>query len=140
MAQIIGTGKQRSGKNSAAIISSTTLAYSKWNVEGHTVDLNTMNFISAGLEEGISGPAGLRWSLGGAWDAGTNPDDNPPGIVPRDDLPNVRLIVNVADTSQYFMTYARVRSTTVGTDVNGLVTFDASGFSQGAFLIPTGSV
>ncbi len=140
MAEVIGTGIQRSGKNSAISAQSTLLALTKFNVVEEGQDLDTGNFESAGLGEGILGFTFLRWTLGGAWDAGTNPDDDPPGLYPRDDLPNLILTLNVADTTAYEMPFARVRSSTVGTDAKGLVTFDAAGMSQGDYAIPSGSV
>ena len=140
MAQIIGTGIQRSGKNSAAIVTATVLAMAKWTLTFKGVDLDTMNFTSAGYQEGILGPIGLEWSLGGLWDAGTNPNADPPGLYPRDNLQDVQLVVNVADATAYEMTYARVRSAVTGTTVTTAVAFDASGMSQGPFTIPVGEV
>lgn len=138
MAEIIGTGIQRSGKESRIECESTILALAKFNVVEEGQDLDTVNFESDGLGEGILGITFLRWTLGGAWDAGTNPLDDPPGLYPRDDLPNLILTLNVTDATTYEMPFARVRSSTVGTDVKGLVTFDAAGMSQGDYSIPEG--
>ncbi len=140
MAAVIGTGIQRSGKASAISVDSVTLALSKWNCTEEGDDLDTGNFDSGGLGEGILGFVRLRYTAGGAWDAGVNPIDNPPGIFVRDDLPNLILVINTFDDTDYNMPFARVRSVTVGTDVKGLVTFDWSGMSQGSYLAPTGSV
>ncbi len=140
MAEILGTGIQRSGKTSALSADSVTMAMSKWNCTEEGDDLDTVNFDSLGLGEGILGIQRLRYTAGGAWDAGVNSIDNPPGIYVRDDLPNLILSLNVSDATAYEMPYARVRSATVGTDVKGLVTFDWAGMSQGIYALPTGSV
>jgi hypothetical protein len=140
MAEIIGTGIQRSGKTSELSVQGVLLTQSKWSCIYSGVDLPTLNFQSAGLDEGILGPEGLRWEFSGDWDAGTNSYDDPPGVYPRDNLPNLLMILNPVDAQVFDMPYARVRSSTVATDVNGLVTFQASGMSQGPFTVPTGSV
>ncbi len=140
MAEIIGTGIQRSGKASALSADSVTMAMSKWNITEEGDDLDTVNFESQGLGEGILGIQRLRYTAGGAWDAGVNAIDEPPGIFVRDDLPNLLMVINVTDTTGYSMPFARVRSVTVGTDVKGLVTFDWAGMSQGIYGAPTGSV
>lgn len=140
MAAILGTGIQRSGKTSALLADSVTMAMSKWNVTEEGDDLDTVNFESEGLGEGILGIQRLRYTAGGAWDAGVNSIDSPPGIYVRDDLPNLNLVLNTTDSTFYYMPYARVRSATVGTDVKGLVTFDWAGMSQGIYGVPSGSV
>src|ERR1700722_609509 len=140
MAQIIGTATHRSGKNSAVIVTATTLAMAKWTITNKGVDLDTTNFTSAGYQEGILGPIGLEWSLGGLWDAGTNPNADPPGLYPRDNLSALQLVVNVADATAYVMTFARVRSAVTGTTVTTAVAFDASGMNQGPFTIPVTEV
>lgn len=145
MAAIIGTGIQIAGKNSRISADGTILSLAKFNVVDEVDNLDTTNFTSTDeegncFEEGISGVERLRWTLGGLWDAGTNPEDDPPGIYPRDDLPNLILYLNVAAAQSYDMPFTRVRSSTVGTDVKGSVTFDAAGLNQGPFTVPTGSV
>lgn len=140
MAEILGTGIQRSGKASALKVDAVTMAMSKWNATEEGDDLDTGNFDSLGLGEGILGFRRLRYTAGGAWDAGINSEDTPPGIFVRDDLPNLIMTLNVTDATAYDMPFARVRSVTVGTDVHGLVTFDWSGMSQGTYGVPTGSV
>jgi hypothetical protein len=140
MAEIIGTGVQISGKTSRISADSTVLSLAKFNVVEEGQDIDTVNFDSDGFGEGILGIQFLRWTLGGLWDAGTNPLDDPPGIYVRDDLPDLILYLNVSDDQAYTMDYARVRSSTVGTDVHGAATFDASGMSQGEYILPEGSV
>src|SRR6185369_5790153 len=110
MAAIIGTGVQRSGKTSAIVADSVTMAMSKFNCTEEGQDLDTVNFESNGLGEGILGVEFLRYTAGGAWDAGVNSIDSPPGIYVRDDLPNLLLILNTTDSTNFDMPYARVRS------------------------------
>jgi hypothetical protein len=140
MAQIIGTGKQRAGKNSRINVGATRIVGQRWNVTWKGDDLDTVNFESGGLEEGILGIEGLEWSMAGDWDAGTNPFDDPPGLYPRDDLAGLEFYENVTDNVGWDLTYARVRSATNGAEVRGKVSFEASGMSQGSFTPPAGSV
>jgi hypothetical protein len=140
MAAVIGTGVQIAGKYSRISAEGTALAMAKGNVVFVTQDLDTTNFNSVfnGVSylEGISAPVGLTWTLGGGWDAGTIAYDDPPGLYPRDDLPNLLFYLNVALAQGYTMPFARVRSSTTNMDVKGLVTFDSAGMSQGPFVVP----
>ncbi len=136
MAQILGTGWQRSGKAARINVGTSILTYAKWEASWVTDDLDTTNFTSEGIEEGISGIESSDWSFSGAWDAGTPPYDDPPGVYPRDDLQDLQLVTNLTDGTYFSYPYARVRSTKVGADVKGLVTWEASGKNQGDFDVP----
>lgn len=116
------------------------MKHSKFDVDYTTNDLDTVNFESSGYGEGISSILDASLSFGGDWDAGANPYDNPPGIYPRDDLPNLRFYTNVSDGQNWLFTYARLRSARNGSEVRGKVTFEASGMNQGSFTAPSGSV
>ncbi len=140
MAEILGTGIQRAMKNSRVSSQSTSLAFAQWDVTLTGDDLDTANFESEGLNEGILGFEGADWNCGGDWDAGTNPYDDPPGFYPRDDLNDLLFYENVTDAVLWDFPYARVRSSNNGGDIKGKVTFKASGKSQGPFNVPTGSV
>lgn len=140
MAQILATGFQRSMKDSQVNVGSTSLAFAQWDVTYTGDDLDTGNFESGGLNEGILGFEGCDWNCGGDWDAGTNPYDDPPGFYPRDDLTDLGFVENTTDDVGWLFDYARVRSSNNGGDVKGKVTFKASGKSQGTFTVPTGSV
>lgn len=142
MAQILNTGKQRAGKGSRITVGTgnTRLNHTKWSVNSKADDLDTVNFESLGLDEGIAGVLGCELAFGGAWDAGLNVLVDPPGLYPRDDLPSLRFYENVTDAQSWLFTYARLRSANNGAEVRGLVTFDCSGMSQGAFTSPTGQV
>jgi hypothetical protein len=133
MAEIIGTGYQRSGKNSRVEVNSSVLTQSKWEANLKGDDLDTANFQSEGLNEGIVGFIGAEWSCGGNWDANQNSFEDPPGFYPRDNLQNLLFYTNVADAVYWAFPYARVRSATNGAEAKGLVTFQASGMNQGNF-------
>ncbi len=132
--------KQRSGKNSRIDVSGNTLAFAKWDVSFGVKDLDTTNFESNGYGEGISGIEQADISFGGDWDAGENPFDTPPGIYPRDDLAALKFYENVIDNIYWSFAYARLRSCKNGASVDGKVTFETSGMSQGVVAVPTGSV
>ena len=140
MAEILGTGKQRAGKGSRVAVGTNRLADSKWTANGVGDDLDTNNFESAGYDEGILGFVGVEIAFGGNWDAGFNAFDDPPGVYPRDDLQNLQFFTNVLDNVGWLFPYARLRSANTGAEAKGLVTFDASGKSQGPFVQPTGSL
>ena len=140
MAQILSTGYQRSGKNSRVITNGTTLNFAKYDVDSSGDDQDTTNFESDGVEEGILGVQLATISFGGDWDAHANPYDDPPGLYPRDDLPNTYFYPNVTDGLYWLFPYARIRSATNGSEVRGKVSFNASGKNQGPFTDPTGSV
>lgn len=140
MAEILSTGKQRAGKGSRVSVGSENLAFAKWSTNYKGDDLDTVNFESEGYDEGILSVIGVEISFGGSWDAGNNPYDDPPGLFPRDDLTGLAFFENVTDNVGWEFPYARLRSANNGVEVKGLVSFDASGMSQGAFTPPTGSV
>lgn len=140
MATILGTGKQRSGKNSRIKVAAQNLTFAKFSVTFKGDDLDTVNFESNGVDEGILGIIGAEYSAGGDWDAGTNPFDAPPGIYPRDDLATVKFYNNVADNTFWNFPYLRVRSAVNSSEVKGKVAFEWSGMNQGSFFNPTGSV
>lgn len=150
MSQLLGTGYQRAGKNSRIEIGTTILAMSSWDITENGDDLDTANFTSAGLSqaspnstafgEGILGFQQIAWNLGGNWDAHMAMYDDPPGLYVRDDLGLVKFFENVNDNDYVFMNYARVRSSNNGAEVKGLVTFKASGMSNGPYTLPVSSV
>lgn len=141
MSSLLGTGSQRSGKNSRISIgtANTILKFARWTTNWRGDDLDTVNFSSAGKGEGLLGIDQVEISMGGDWDAARNSFDDPPGIYPRDDLKTVKLFENVIDNVGWSFPYMRVRSANNGTEVRGKVTFEASGMSQGTFTVPTGN-
>ena len=104
---------------------------------GWPSSLGTITF-----DEGISGVLGSDVRCGGSWDAGVNAAADPPGILPRDDLPAVDFFVSRASQDDTFWAYPylRIRSAHNSGEVKGLVLYDASGKSQGPFTPPLGSV
>lgn len=133
-------GKQRSAKNSRIRVAATTLNYARWDANWRGDDLDTTNFESAGLEEGLIGIEVVEFSGGGHWDAGRNPFDQPPGIFPRSDGGPVELIENVTDNIGWLLNVVRFLSTRNSAELRGVVSFEFSGKSNGAFSRPTGSV
>jgi hypothetical protein len=140
MAQELGTGTQRAGKNSRVQVNAVNLNQASWNVDYQGGDGDTTNFESGGYEEGIACVLSASWSVDGNWDAGDNPFDDPPGLYVRDDLQDLYFYENVSDAVLWDFPYARVRSAKNGANVTGVVTFGSSGKNQGEFDLPTGSV
>ncbi len=149
MAAILGTGSQRAAKTCQVNIQNTVLAFSSWDttLEGESFD--TTNFTSYNLadgnlpntfDEGILGKIMCGGSYGGDWDAGTNPFGDPPGLYPRDDLPDVSFYESVLDVILWTFPYQRIINSTNGGDIGGKVTFKSSFKNQGPFLYPTSSV
>lgn len=139
---LLGTGYQRSGKNSRVVVGGTTLNQSRFDVTLNGDDLDTTNFESGGYGEGILGIQECDASFGGDWDAGDNPIDangDPPGLYPRDDLADLQLYQNVTDATYWDFGYFRIRSARNGSEVRGKVSFECSGKSQGIFVLPTGN-
>lgn len=144
--QLLGTGKQRAGKESRILVGSQALTWASWEVAMSADDLPTVNFESYDLatlesyDEGLHGPLGAELSGGGDWDAGTNPLGSPPGLYVRDDLGTTSFFPSRIDAVPWIFTFIRVRSATVGTEVTGKVSFRFGGRNQGKFTWPTGSV
>jgi hypothetical protein len=150
MAQILATGKQRAAKSSRVSVDGTALAFASWaaNVEGE--DIPTENFLSydaataQAYGEGILGFLNCSGDFGGDWDAGVNPIDftaaAPPGLYPRDDLPNTEFYTSIVDGVFWNFPYLRIRGSNVGAQVKAQITFTANYKNQGVFDFPTGSV
>ena len=143
---------QRAAKTSSIEVDGLSLAFASWKANVTAQDLPTNNFLSydsangMAYDEGILGFIGCTGDFGGDWDASHNPIDftglvTPPGLYPRDDLPNVFFYVSAVDANAQFFEfpYMRIRQSTTGADVKGLVTFTCSYMSQGAFDFPTSS-
>jgi hypothetical protein len=142
---LLGTGTQRAAKTSRVQLGSggAFLTFASFDVRVIGADLPTTNFESYNVPraetfaEGIQGILSCDFSFGGAWDAGTKPTNNPPGLYPRDDLPNVNLITSRIDGTAWGFTYARIRGTTQGSTVEGLVLFNVNDAkNQGPFTYP----
>lgn len=134
-------GKQRAGKNSRIRVGTTNLNYANWDTDWQGANLDTTNFESGGCEEGIIGIEVIVFNFDGAWDAGANPYGSPPGIYPRSDGPSVQFFFNIADNLGWTLPAVRFLSTKNAAPVRDLVTFAASGRSNGSqFFVSTTSV
>jgi hypothetical protein len=137
------TGWQRSGKNSRIVCGSaqTEIVTATYDVTWDVNDLNTVNFSSNGIDEGISGIMKSAWGFRGDWDASpTGTFRTPPALYPQDYLPDLIIIPNFDDDESWEYPYARVRSAKNGSDANNKVTFEASGMNQGEFYVPVAGV
>jgi hypothetical protein len=158
MATILATGYQRAGKGSSVIVGTTPLVFASYSSVAKGDDLGTENFDDFdgvnSYSEGMLGFLHCDWTCGGDWDMHRNPIDlsagpnTIPAMYPRDDLPGLRFVLsngsnnleNLNESScNWSFAYARVRSSTNGSDVKGKVTFTGSGMNQGKFLFPSGS-
>ena len=141
MAELIpGTGKQRAGKSQRLIVHGIPLVVNTMKATHKADDLGTENFESGGFAEGIVGFESLECSFGGDWDAGQDMREDPPGIYPRNDLPDLQLILNTRDNSGWLLPWARVLSASNGGGAKDKVPFEASLMSNGIFYPLTGSV
>ena len=154
MAEILGTGKQRAAKASRVGINngSQYLNWASWDctIKGDNQDTgNFGSFVASpgggwpdnqAFDEGITCFVGASGGFGGLWDAGVNPQDDPPGIFPRDDLPDVDLVINRTDGTTQSFPYMRILSAKTDSRVKGLVGFDASWQSQGQFSMSVTSM
>ena len=131
--------KPRAGKKGRFTVGGTRLAMKELNIDYHGDDLDTTSFESNGKDAGTIGILGCGVDGKGDWDAGQNPLDDPPGIYPRDDLPNVQAILNSQDAQAWNFPLLRVLSAKNAIPVRGLVGFDFSGKSNGDFTPPQGS-
>jgi hypothetical protein len=133
-------GTFRAGKSGRVTIglepAAQHLALQEWAVTGRGADLDTTNFESQGLEEGLIGIVGADWSVRGNWDSAMNPMADPPGLFPRDNGTNMSLITNIGDADGYVFPYWRCLNSRITTTANGMVAFDADGKSQGPFNTP----
>jgi hypothetical protein len=139
---LLGTGHQVSGKNSAVEVNNVFLNFAKFDVTYKGDDQDTTNFQSQGYGEAILGLQQCDISFGGLWDASpNNPFGNPPGLYPRDDLSAVLLYPSYIPALQgvyWDFPYMRVRSAHNSAEVKSAVAFDVSGMSQGPFQLPVG--
>ncbi len=150
MAEILATGYQRAMKSSRVSVDNIALAFASWAANVMGDDIDTGNFESFDIttghsyNEGILGFIGCSGDYGGDWDANRNPVDldaaTPPGLYPRDDLPNVLFYTSIIDDVLWSFPYQRIRSANCGGDVKTEVTFTAGYQNQGIFSFPTGSV
>jgi hypothetical protein len=144
--QLIGTGKQRSGKTARILVGAQVLTYASWKNDLKGDEQPTLNFESYNVisgqsyDEGILGALGCDTHFGGDWDAGLNPLNAPPGLFPRDDLAGVTHYTSRLDNVFWAFPFVRLRSASNGAEVKGKVAFDCGGMSQGPFTVPTGSV
>ena len=141
--QILGTGTQRASKTSRVQIGAQSLTFASYEATATGVDLPTTNFESYNVPnaqtfaEGIMGVLGSDFKFGGAWDAGTKPTANPPGLFPRDDLANVVLTTSRLDGTAWSYPFSRIRSITNSGTVDALVLFNvADAKNQGIFSYP----
>lgn len=143
--ETIGTGYQRSGKNSRVEVELVALVRNKFDVEWSTKDLDTVSFESLGddgnsYDEGIESIREAKFAVDGDWDAHQNAFDDPPGVYVRDDLSGLVLYLNTTDESLWSFPYSRIRSAKNTTAVRDKVGYSFSGMNQGQFTVPTGSV
>lgn len=131
------SGHFRAGKSSRSQVGGNNLTMAEWSASYKGVDLPVTNFESNGFEEGIIGVFSLEWSLSGNWNAAQNPNASPPILFPTDSGVNMNLYVNTSDNTSYQMPAYRVFSGDAKTSAIGIVTFNATGHSQGTFTVPT---
>ena len=123
--------KFRAGKTSRASVGATNLNLAEWSASYSAADLDTTNFEDGGYTTGLIGPYNLDWSLKGSWDAGQNPQDDPPGLYPRDDGSSVGAIdvapgetVTCTFTNEQLASLILVKNTVGG---NGAFDFSFTG-------------
>lgn len=134
-------GLFRAGKNSRVQIEAENLNKAKWDVNLHGDDIDTTNFESGGVDQGLIGIVGAEWNVGGLWDASLNNLVDPPGLYPRDNLGTVNLYANLIDDIFWSFPENRVLSSKNGAEVRQAVTFESSGKTNGGpFALPGGGL
>lgn len=134
------SGAWRAGKNSRVEVANQRVAMASYSVTDRAGDIDTSNIESEGFEEGITGLFGADWDVGGKWDAGLNPFEDPPGLYPRDDGTELSIYTNVADAKFYNFPFYRCIQATLRMTASQGVDIEARGKNQGAFTRPSGSV
>lgn len=129
-------GSMRAAKGSRVSVGGTPLTKSEWDVTYRGDDLDTTNFESGGVEQGLIGVLGADWNAGGDWDAARPAFGVIPGMYPREDLANLQLYTNVSDGHAWAFPLARVISARNGAQVRQKVTLSGSGKGQGNFSLP----
>lgn len=132
--------KSRAGYLGRVQAAGVNLKLQKWSVKDHSEDQDTTNFESGGYIEGIGGVTGADVSFSGDWDAGKNPYDNPPALIPGTVIANCYLYINKLETQYYLFGGLRIIDCTVETQVPGKATYSVNAKSDGTFTRPTGSV
>lgn len=133
-------GKFRSGKSGRTDVNSQILNNRQWSTNFTGASLDTSNFETNGWKQQLIGLESVAWSIAGDWDAGKNPLDDPPGLFPREDGVDMLLYTNVTDAHVWQIPFWSCSDSKTSTSVDGKVTFDASGDSQGQIFPPVGSV
>lgn len=132
--------KARAGFLGRVKATGVNLKLNKWSVTPRSEDIDTTNFESGGYEEGIGGVVGADVTFEGLWDAGQNPYDNPPLLVPGTIITNVYLYINKNETQFFLFPSLRIIQAPVNVDVPGKSTYSITAKSDGSFTFPSGSV
>ncbi len=133
------------GKNSRVTVGSgpTILKATDWDYTHEADDGDLTNSESTGCEEGNTGIQRVSWNIKGKWDLKLNPEVDPPGFYPRNDLASVKFIPSnpdVATVTPMILALARVLSVRATMNVRQNIEYAASGKSQGPFTLPSGSL
>lgn len=132
--------KARAGYLGRIQAAGVNLKLKKWSVKDRSEDQDTTNFESGGYEEGIGGVTGADVTFSGDWNAGQNPFDSPPALIPGTIITNCYLYINKLETQFYLFANLRIIDCTIATEVPGKATYECSAKADGTFTRPTGSV
>ena len=122
---LAGTGGQ-------TLIGGSALADTDWSFKSHGDITEVTNFESNAFYEGVRGIKKGEWSVAGSWDS-VNPQETVPGLYPRDDGTPALVMSSQGALPIATMPEWICVDSTVAISVHGVVTFNASGTSQGTF-------
>jgi hypothetical protein len=133
-------GHFRAGKNSRVAGNGINILAEEWNNDFKADEIDTTNFESLGIYQGLTGVNECDWDFKGKWNAQVNIFDIPPGIFPQDLFPNLGFYENQSDNVFNFLPFALIFSAKNGAVVRQAVTWEASGKNNGSYTLATGSV
>lgn len=125
-------GDFRAGKNARVSVNGVPLNKAKWEVDLKGDDIDSTNFESGGVDQGLIGIVGIDWSFGGLWDAVEDDLSGPPALYPRDNLLNLNFYENVLDNVFWSLPINRILSSKNGAEVRQAVNFETSGKLNGS--------
>lgn len=124
---------KRAGKGGRIVWAGQNLRLKEYSCDHKGDDLDTTCFEDNGKETGLIGIEVLDCTARGDWDADSELTQDPPGIYPRSDGGPVKLYSNFADAQFSNLPIVRVLSARNTNAVRGLVGFETSFKSNGAF-------
>lgn len=129
------TGTPLAGTRGAVKVGGQEILLSRWNARFSAREVPTTNFGGQGFTEQIVGPHTCEFECSGFWDAGANPNADPPNLRAGATIFGLNLELDRNNTA-VLLPQATVLNVTISNDVEGRVEFTFSGKSDGSFYYP----